>query len=112
VILLARKPENIHVYLFRKNSNNCYEYAIFQRADNPEWWQGVFGGVEEGETISDELRSELKERCIRVYAGGVGDGGWWGDDMKLCNGCSHGGIEVSTIAIKKSVLLPKALINA
>ncbi len=28
-----------------------------------------------GGTISEEFRAELKERLIRVYAGGVGDGG-------------------------------------
>jgi len=46
-----------------------------------------------GVSISDELRAELKKRCIHVYADGVGDGGWWGDDMPLCDGCDHGGID-------------------
>ena len=48
-----------------------------------------------GGTIGDELREELKERLIRVYAGGVGDGGWWGDDMLFCEGCDTGGIDKS-----------------
>jgi hypothetical protein len=48
-----------------------------------------------GGTISEELRTELKERLIRVYAGGVGDGGYWGDDMKLCDGCTTGGLDKS-----------------
>ncbi len=48
-----------------------------------------------GGTISEELRAELKERLIRVYAGGVGDGGYWGDDMKLCDGCHTGGLDKS-----------------
>ena len=48
-----------------------------------------------GGTISEELRAELKERLIRVYAGGVGDGGYWGDDMKLCDGCHTGGLDNS-----------------
>ncbi len=48
-----------------------------------------------GGTISEELRSELKERLIRVYAGGVGDGGYWGDDMMLCDGCHTGGLDKS-----------------
>jgi len=39
-----------------------------------------------GGTIGEELRAELKKRLIRVYAGGVGDGGYWGDDMMLCVG--------------------------
>ena len=45
-----------------------------------------------GGTISEPFRAELKERLIRVYAGGVGDGGYWGDDMELCDGCHTGGL--------------------
>jgi uncharacterized membrane protein len=48
-----------------------------------------------GGTISEEFRSELKKRLIRVYAGGVGDGGYWGDEMKLCDGCNTGGLDTS-----------------
>ncbi len=48
-----------------------------------------------GGTISEEFREELKKRLIRVYAGGVGDGGYWGDDMKLCDGCHTGGLDKS-----------------
>ena len=44
-----RKPENVHIFLFRKKDTE-YEYAIFQRSDNPDWWQGISGGVDEGET--------------------------------------------------------------
>ena len=46
-----------------------------------------------GGTISEKFRAELKERLIRVYAGGVGDGGYWGDDMVLCAGCHTGGLD-------------------
>ena len=46
-----------------------------------------------GGTISEEFRAELKERLIRVYAGGVGDGGYWGDDMQFCDGCHAGGLD-------------------
>jgi len=45
-----------------------------------------------GATFSDEFREELKQRLIRVYANGVGDGDYWGDDMKLCDGCQSGGL--------------------
>lgn len=48
-----------------------------------------------GDTISEEFRAELKERLIRVYAGGVGDGGYWGDDMVFCGGCHTGGLDKS-----------------
>ena len=65
---MARKPENIHVYLFRKNTDNQYEYAIFQRADNPEWWQGVSGGVEEGETVEQAaLRESFEEAGTPIH---------------------------------------------
>lgn len=49
----------------------------------------------DGGTISEALRADLKERLIRVYAGGVSDGGYWGDDMKLCDGCHTGGLDKS-----------------
>lgn len=45
-----------------------------------------------GGTISEELRADLKKRLIKVYAGGVGDGGYWGDDMEFCDGCHTGGL--------------------
>ncbi|ULQ58654.1 DUF3788 family protein [Brucepastera parasyntrophica] len=48
-----------------------------------------------GGTISEEFRAELKKRLIRVYAGGADDGGYWGDDMKLCDGCHTGGLDKS-----------------
>ena len=43
--------------------------------------------------FSEEFRAELKQRLIRVYAGGVGDGGYWGDDMQFCDGCHTGGLD-------------------
>ncbi|MDR2569518.1 MAG: DUF3788 family protein [Oscillospiraceae bacterium] len=46
-----------------------------------------------GASFSEEFRAELKQRIIRVYANGVGDGGYWGDDMKFCDGCHTGGID-------------------
>jgi len=46
-----------------------------------------------GASFNDEFRAELKQRLIRVYANGEGDGGYWGDDMKFCDGCSSGGLD-------------------
>ena len=44
-------------------------------------------------SFNDEFRTELKQRLIRVYANGEGDGGFWGDDMKFCDGCCSGGLD-------------------
>ena len=46
-----------------------------------------------GGTITKEFREDLKKRLIRVYADGKSDGGYWGDDMKFCDGCNAGGID-------------------
>jgi len=46
-----------------------------------------------GAIFDEEFREELKQRLIRVYANGVGDGGYWGDDMKFCDGCHSGGLD-------------------
>jgi dATP pyrophosphohydrolase len=55
-----QKPENVHVFLYREN--NGFEYAVFQRKDNLEWWQGISGGVEKGETPEQAaLRESFEE---------------------------------------------------
>lgn len=59
---MSRQPVNVHVQLYRKNNKGEYEYAIFQRADNPLWWQGVSGGLEEGESPEEAaLRESFEE---------------------------------------------------
>jgi len=59
---MARKPENIHVYLYRKNIDDDVEFAIFQRTDDPKCWQGISGGVEDGETTEQAaLRESFEE---------------------------------------------------
>jgi dATP pyrophosphohydrolase len=57
-----KKPENVHVFLYRDN-NGHFEYAIFQRADNLDWWQGISGGVEEGETPEKAALRESYEEA-------------------------------------------------
>lgn len=60
---MARQPINVHVYLYRKNRDHEYEYAIFQRSDNPECWQGVSGGVEDEETVQFAALRESHEEA-------------------------------------------------
>jgi alpha-beta hydrolase superfamily lysophospholipase/8-oxo-dGTP pyrophosphatase MutT (NUDIX family) len=59
---MSRQPRQIHVFLYRERQGR-YEFAVFQRADNPAWWQGVCGGVEEGETIGEGARREIREEA-------------------------------------------------
>jgi len=58
-----RQPENVHIYLYRRNSEGQPEYALFQREDNPAYWQGIAGGVEEGETTKQAARREIAEEA-------------------------------------------------
>ncbi len=60
---MARQPRQVHVFLYRKNPNGEYEYALFQRSENPLWWQGVCGGVEAGETDEEAARRETREEA-------------------------------------------------
>lgn len=47
-----------------------------------------------GETISEEFRLELKERLKRVYEPDIsGDSLYWGENMRLCDGCAKGGFD-------------------
>ena len=47
-----------------------------------------------GGTVGEEFRVELRERLKRVYEPeNSGESAFWGDDMKLCDGCANGGID-------------------
>ncbi len=59
---MARQPQQIHVYLYRSAAGG-YEFAVFQRSENPLWWQGICGGVEEGETVLEGARREIREEA-------------------------------------------------
>lgn len=58
---MSRQAEQVHIYLYRKNLNNEDEFAIFQRSDNDLCWQGITGGVEEGESLEEAARREIFE---------------------------------------------------
>ena len=59
---MARQPIQVHIFLFRRRETE-YEYAIFNRSDMPECWQGVCGGLEDSETIWEGARRELYEEA-------------------------------------------------
>lgn len=42
---MARQPIQAHIFLFREGKKG-YEYGIFQRSDEPVYWQGICGGLE------------------------------------------------------------------
>lgn len=51
-----RQPHQILAFPYKKNSNGEYTYAIFCRTGEKERWQGIAGGVEEGETFIEACR--------------------------------------------------------
>ena len=59
---MARQPIQVHIFLYRQNGAE-YEYAIFNRSDMPECWQGVCGGLEDAETIWEGAKRELYEEA-------------------------------------------------
>lgn len=59
---MARQPRQVHIYLYRERGG-AYEYAIFQRKDMPECFQGVCGGGEGDETLEQAARREVFEEA-------------------------------------------------
>lgn len=63
-----RQPQNIHVFPYRQSPAGEIEYALFQRADDPKCWQGISGGVEDGETAEQAARRETFEEAGIAHA--------------------------------------------
>jgi dATP pyrophosphohydrolase len=56
-----RLPIQVEAIIFRRNSNRI-EYLLLKRLpERNGFWQPVTGGVEEGETLTEALRREIRE---------------------------------------------------
>jgi len=61
---MARVPIQVLVLPYRYCANGGIEYAIFRRRDHAvACWQGVAGGVEEGESVAEAARREMTEEA-------------------------------------------------
>ena len=56
---MVRTPLKVLVLPFHRKPSGSIEYAVFKKGDN--YWQGIAGGVEEGETVSDAAKREAEE---------------------------------------------------
>jgi len=56
-----RLPIQVEAIIFRRNGNRI-EYLLLKRLpERNGFWQPVTGGVEEGETLTEALRREIRE---------------------------------------------------
>ena len=61
-----RQPHQILAFPYKKGKDE-YLYGIFCRAGNKERWQGIAGGVEEGETYLEACKREANEEANISY---------------------------------------------
>lgn len=66
---MTRAPLNVLVFPFRRGPAGSREFALFRRADDADFWQGVAGGVEDAETPFEAARRELLEETGVAAAG-------------------------------------------
>ena len=59
---MARAPYQVLIFPYIKDKQGFIEYAIFRRSDG-NYWQGIAGGGEEGETPEEAARREIKEEA-------------------------------------------------
>jgi len=58
-----RQPHQILAFPYKKNSHGEYIYGVFCREGKTERWQGIAGGVEEGETYLEACKREANEEA-------------------------------------------------
>ena len=54
---VLRKPFSVLVVIY----DDAGQFLLLQRADDPNFWQSVTGGIDEGETPLQTAYRELKE---------------------------------------------------
>lgn len=59
---MGRMPYHIHVFLYRERKGS-FEFAVFERSDLPDIWQGVSGGGEAGESVVQAALRECMEEA-------------------------------------------------
>lgn len=62
---------NFSFSAFKKDDNGNYLYGVFCRAGKTERWQGIAGGVEEGETYLEACKREANEEASISYNANV-----------------------------------------
>ena len=98
---MARAPFQVLVLPYRIVENGEFEYCIFKRSDD-NYWQGIAGGGEEGESPLDAAKREANEEAnvpftakyseldtkasIPVYHFAARDS--WPKDLYIVNGYS------------------------
>ena len=62
-----RQPHQILAFPYKKDLDGNYLYGIFCRIGKKERWQGIAGGVEEGETYLEACQREANEEAGISY---------------------------------------------
>lgn len=62
-----RQPHQILAFPYKKDKDGNYLYGIFSRSGKTERWQGIAGGVEEGETYLEACKREANEEASISY---------------------------------------------
>ena len=62
-----RQPHQILAFPYKKDEKGNYLYGIFCRKGTTERWQGIAGGVEEGETFLEACKREANEEAGISY---------------------------------------------